>query len=131
METMRIAIPSTAPGGLSSKRSEHFGHCETFTLVEIADGQIVQVDTVSNIAHGAGGCLKPVGLLKDKDVDSIVVVGMGARPLRGFAEVGIAVFQAELRLFDTVEEVVHALLSKKLMPMQAIDACQGNGACHH
>lgn len=39
MNTVKIAIPSDQPGGLEARVSEHFGHCDLYTIVEVdADG---------------------------------------------------------------------------------------------
>lgn len=130
MRKMKIAVPSNTPGGLAGKRSDHFGHCDLFTLVEISDGKVVGVDTVGNVEHGAGGCMTPVALLKDRGVDAIVVAGMGARPLKGFAEAGIEVFFAAIPQFEKVEDAVRGVVENRLQPMEANLACQGHGNCH-
>ena len=89
--TVRIAIPSEAPGGLTARRSGHFGRCDCFTVVEIVDGAVAGVEVVSNAPHEDGGCMRPVLLLAENTVDAIVVDGIGGRPLMGFDQVGIAV----------------------------------------
>lgn len=130
MTTLRIAVPSNAPGGLDASRSEHFGHCELFTLVDLEEGRVAGVETVHNIAHGAGGCMEPVGLLQEKGIDAIVVGGMGARPLSGFASVGIAVYFAAPAAFASVRAVVDGMCNNQLVIMQPTQACQGHGDCH-
>lgn len=130
MTTLRIAVPSNAPGGLEAARSGHFGHCDLFTLVDLENGQVAAVETVDNIAHEAGGCMAPVGLLKDKGIDAIVVGGMGARPLAGFAGVGITVCFAAQHAFGSVKAAVDGLLNNDLVIMQPTQACQGHGDCH-
>ena len=37
-KTIRIAVPSEAPGGLAAPRSGHFGRAECFTMVDLVDG---------------------------------------------------------------------------------------------
>ena len=39
-ETMKLAVPTMGEAGLESERAGHFGHCDCFTVVEIADGEI-------------------------------------------------------------------------------------------
>ena len=39
-ETMKLAVPTMGEGGLQAERSGHFGHCDCFTLIDIADGEI-------------------------------------------------------------------------------------------
>lgn len=130
MGKKRIAVPSNNPGGLASGRSEHFGHCDLFTLVDVENGAVAGVRTVASVAHGAGGCMEPVGMLKEHGVQAIVVAGMGARPLQGFAQVGIEVYFAARHAFETVAEAVAGMVENKLILMEPAQACQGHGNCH-
>ena len=95
-ETMKLAVPTMGEGGLQAERSGHFGHCDCFTLIDIADGEIKEVSIIQNPPHEEGGCLRPVGLLSDAGANAIVAAGMGMRPMMGFANAGIDV------LFDNV-----------------------------
>lgn len=52
MNNGRIAVPSNGEGGLNSTRSDHFGHCDVFTLIDVEDGAIKKESTVSNEEHG-------------------------------------------------------------------------------
>jgi len=130
MDKKRIAVPSNNPGGLEGGRSEHFGHCDLFTLVDLENGKGVGVNTVPSVAHGAGGCMEPVGVLKEHGVHAILVAGMGARPLQGFAQVGIEVYFAARHAFETVAEVVSGMVENKLILMDPTQACKGGGKCH-
>jgi len=91
-ETMLLAVPSLGQGGLEGERSGHFGRCDTFTLVELENGQVMSVWVIDNPPHEEGGCLRPVELLASHNVNALVVAGMGARPLAGFRDVGIDVY---------------------------------------
>jgi predicted Fe-Mo cluster-binding NifX family protein len=129
---MRVAIPSNAPGGLDAKRSEHFGHCDLFTVINL-DGNngITGVEMVENSGHEAGGCLVPVKILQDAKVDAIVVGGMGARPMMGFSEVGITVYYADPNRIPDVGLAVENLTAGNLPVMRSDQACSGSGNCHH
>ena len=122
MADMILAVPSMGEGGLEAERSGHFGHCECFTLVEIAEGAIVSSKVVANPPHVEGGCMRPVNLLKDAGATAIVVAGMGLRPLQGFEGVGITVF------YDATEPNVGkaaALVAEGKAPVMSSDqACQ-------
>ena len=120
--TTRIAIPSDAPGGLTSPRSGHFGRCECFTIVDIVDGEVSQVGVLSNAPHVEGGCMAPVMTLAQERVDAIVVDGIGGRPLAGFNQVGIAVLQGK---GDDAAAAVTAYLAGDL-PVVGFE-----GTCHH
>jgi predicted Fe-Mo cluster-binding NifX family protein len=70
-ERMVLAIPSNGEGGLEGERSAHFGHCDCFTLVQIADAEIADVRVVGNPPHVEGGCLRPVGAVETMDARQV------------------------------------------------------------
>ncbi len=121
-KTIRIAIPSELPGGLEARRSGHFGRCECFTLVDIDDGSIGQVQVLTNAPHTEGGCMAPVMTLAEHMVDAIVVDGIGGRPLMGFNQVGIAVHAG---VGSDVQTTVAAYVQGGL-PVVGLE-----GACQH
>jgi predicted Fe-Mo cluster-binding NifX family protein len=128
---MKVAVPTNNPGGLSATRSGHFGHCDLFTLVDIEDGKISNVDTLSNVEHQEGGCLVPVNMLKSADVNALVVGGMGYRPLMGFKEVGIDVYYAAPDVYIDAQSVLDAFISGSLSVMDPGQACGGGPGHHH
>jgi predicted Fe-Mo cluster-binding NifX family protein len=120
-----IAVPSVAPGGLDALRSGHFGRCDAFTLVSIHQGEIVGSRVVANGEHTEGGCLVPVQLLHGEGAHSVVVAGIGMRPLLGFQNAGIQVLVGP---GERVREVVDAYISGLVRPIGDSDVC---GAHHH
>jgi predicted Fe-Mo cluster-binding NifX family protein len=126
-EVTRIAVPSLAEGGLEAQRSAHFGQCDCFTVVEVGGGKVITVESIVNPPHGEGGCLSPVSLLASANVDSLVVAGMGMRPLAGFASAGIRVYFENETLH--VGSVVEKMLAGLLPEMDPGSAC--SGGCHH
>jgi predicted Fe-Mo cluster-binding NifX family protein len=129
---MRIAIPTNSPGGLDAERSDHFGHCDIFTMVDIdGNNQITEVTIIQNGDHEAGGCMVPVKILQDAGAESIIVGGMGARPMRGFADVGITVYFADRSSMKTVQDVISGFTTNQLPVMHADQVCKGSGDCHH
>lgn len=121
LENMTLAVPTMGEGGLESERSGHFGHADCFTLVDIRDGAIADVRTVTNPPHVEGGCLRPVAVLSEHGVDAILAAGMGPRPLAGFAQAGITVyFENETPL---VGDAVRVLLEGDVPEMDARHAC--------
>jgi len=112
MENGRIAIPSVEQGGLGGVRSGHFGHCDVFTLVDVEDGKIKEVTILPNQEHAQGGCMIPVNLLADNNVNALIVGGIGMRPLQGFRQAGIDVYydaqRAEIK--PVVEDLIAGVL---------------------
>ncbi len=129
---MLIAIPSEAPGGLEAAVSEHFGHCDVFTLVSVTDGKVGEVQLLPNGGHEQGGCLAPVHFLKDHGVEVLLAGGMGMRPLAGFQSVGIEVFFKEDA--SSVQDAVTKFVDGKLRQFGEAQTCGGgSGHCggHH
>lgn len=131
-KTLTLAVPSNNPGGLHAGISDHFGHCDVFTLITIQDDTIAAVNTVANAGHSAGGCLEPVNLLRDNGVQAIVVGGIGARPMQAFAQVGIQVYYADRNTLQNVSEAADGLIADKFPMMRTDQTCQGDGGnCQH
>ena len=125
-----IAIPSSPPGGLEADIGQHFGHCDLYTLVTIADGRVEAVDVIPAIPHEHGGCMAPVQYLAQNGVHGLIAGQMGMRPLMGFAQVGIDVFQGGSS--RTVGEAVQSLLGGRLAQFAQQHACGGGaheGGC--
>ena len=129
---MRVAVPSNSPGGLEAGKSDHFGHCDVFTLVELGENKSIEkVTTIENGEHHGGGCMIPVNLLQKAGAQAIVVGGMGARPMRGFVDAGISVYFSNSTVAQTVEKVIEDFTAGRLPLMHADQVCQGSGNCQH
>ena len=125
---MKIAIPSEAPGGLEAQVSQHFGHCPVFTMVNLDQGQVKEVEIMPNVPHQQGGCLAPVNALKDAGAQALVAGGMGMRPLSGFQSVGIEVYFNEGA--PTVAEAVRLVSQGKARVFGPAQTCGGEeGHC--
>ena len=118
---IRIAVPSELPGGLDALRAGHFGRCACFTLVDIAGGEVKEVEVLQNAPHVEGGCMAPVLVLAEHNVNAIVVQGIGGRPLMGFNQVGITVLAGQ---GADVRTTVDAYLRGGLNEVGMEHACQ-------
>ena len=125
MKNGRIAIPSEGNGGLDGQRSEHFGHCDAFTLVDVENGEISKVTIVSNQEHQEGGCMVPVNTLSNLKVNALIVSGIGLRPLIGFNEAGIDVYHDAI--CPEIKPVVESLIADNLLILSADQTCNGGG----
>ena len=123
METCRIAVPSTQPGGMESAVGAHFGHCDCYTVVDVADGKITNVATLPNVPHIQGGCMAPVNHLSENGVTVLLAGGMGMRPLMGFQQVGVKVFFGAGA--PSVGHAVQAFLAGRLPAFSTEFTCGG------
>ncbi len=125
MTHLRVAIPSIGEGGLDGQRAGHFGHCDVFTCVDAIDGKITSVTTIKNQEHVQGGCMVPVNLLAENNVNALIVGGIGMRPLMGFKQVGIDVYHDAERV--EIRPVLEDLLAGKLPLIGDDQVCGGGG----
>ena len=125
-----VAVPSCAPGGIDAQISEHFGHCDLFTLVEIDNGEVTKVDSLPGVAHQHGGCMVPVDLLAKRGVKILIAGGMGMRPLMGFNQVGIDVYRNAGA--SKVGQAIQAFLSGTMTRFSPESSCASHieGGCH-
>jgi len=112
---MKIAIPLA--GG---RLAQHFGHCESFALIDIdpASNQIQQRVDVASPPHQPG--LLPAWLA-ERGATVIIAGGMGQRAQALFANNGITVLTGCPA--DTPEHIVSQYLSGALQ--------LGENACDH
>lgn len=123
MDTIKVAVPSNNPGGMEAGMGMHFGHCDIYTIVEVAGDEIQSVSTLENVPHMQGGCMAPVQHLAANGVKALLAGGMGMRPLMGFQQVGIDVFFAGN--YPTVGQAVQAYIVKSLQPFTTDFTCKG------
>ena len=127
MNEARIAIPSSFPGGLAAGVGAHFGHCDLYTLVDVKEGLIAQVNTLPSVPHAQGGCLAAVNHLASHGVTVLIAGGMGMRPLMGFEQASIEVYRGAGS--PTVESAVNALVHGDLERFTWEFTCAGGQ--HH
>ena len=109
---MRVAI--STDGDIVA---QHFGHCPSYTIVEIEGGAIQSRELIANPGHQPG--FLP-GYLADRGVQCIVTGGMGGRAQTLFDERGVAVV---VGVSGTVEETLQALARGELE--------SGESSCDH
>ncbi len=119
----RIAVPSNGNGGMDGQRSGHFGHCDVFTFIDVENSEIKSVSTLQNKEHVQGGCMVPVNLLAENNVNALIVGGIGMRPLMGFKQVGITVYHDAER--TDIKPVVEDLIAGKLAEIRNDQVCGG------
>lgn len=126
---MKIAFPSETNAGLESPVFNHFGSANFFIVV---DSDTNQVDIILNqdLDHQHGKC-QPLKALGGKDVDAVVVGGIGGSAMNKLKKGGATIYRA---VEGTVGENFELLKSGKLSEFMPFDVCGGhgpNGGCDH
>ena len=106
---MKIALPSSMPGGLDATLNPHFGRTQVFTIVNIEEKEIKDVTTLHQ--EGPHSCAGIVDLIKSSGADIAIVGGIGRRPLAVMYQSGIKVYSGGT---GTVRELVKAFLNDEL-----------------
>mgnify|MGYP000055857548 FL=1 len=79
MGKFKIAIPTMGSKGLDDRVSDIFGRAKTFTIIEISDGSIDNIDIIENPAisyeHGVGPIV--IKMLTDIGVSAVAFNEMG------------------------------------------------------
>jgi len=120
--TMKIVIP-TAEGKLCG----HFGHCESFTFVEINDETKEILNMEEKVPEEGISC-QSASWVSAQGANIILAGGMGGRPMGIFAQNGIEVICGCPEL--AVKEVVEKFMNKSLETGN--NQCQGeHHHCHH
>ncbi len=117
---MRLIFPTDENMGYLSKRGAHFGKAKFYTIVTINGDDIIDVEGIANLGHGAGGCGNAVMNIMELNPDALIVGGIGGSPAQGFAKAGLDLY------FDrdstTVKESVAAFMQGSLEKI-------GSGTC--
>jgi predicted Fe-Mo cluster-binding NifX family protein len=113
--------------GLDSPVSGHFGHCKTFIVSTVEDGEVVKVEAVPNSGHTS--CAEPVNRLASLGVDVLITMGMGMRPYMVAQQIGLTVVRSGNA---TVGDAIQTYLKGIGELMDRDNLCGGGGGgCQH
>jgi len=122
---MKVCIPVEEYRGLDSVVYGHFGSAPVFVLV---DTETLAVEPLSNRdEHHQHGACSPLKAIGGRQVNAVIVGGIGSGAIRGLNQAGIEVY----RFVDgTAGQAVQQLKTGKLSPLNLDHACAGHGAGH-
>jgi predicted Fe-Mo cluster-binding NifX family protein len=115
---MKLCIPVKENKGLESSVYSHFGSSSAFIICDTDDDSIEVLDN-SDKNHDHGQC-HPISSINGKDIEAIIVGGIGARAINKLQANNIKVFQSEP---GTVEHNVNLFKKSLLKEFTANDAC--------
>ena len=109
---MRVAIAQD-----TNEVAAHFGRCPHYTLVDIADGRVIEKNVIDNPGHEPG--FLP-GFLSTQGVNCIIAGGMGPRAVTLFRTEGIEVI---VGVSGSVDQTITDYLAGEL--------AVGDSRCEH
>lgn len=126
---MKIAFPVQSDAGLESVVFNHFGSAPLFLVVDAATQEVATV-TNRDRHHEHGQC-SPMAALDGRQVNAVVVGGIGAGALGGLNRMGISVHRSQA---PTIRENLALFAAGALAPIALQGCCGGHGAgggCAH
>lgn len=126
---MKVCFPVQKDEGLASAVYNHFGSAPLFLII---DTQTNDLSTVTNHdEHHVHGQCNPLRALDNKQVDAIVVGGIGAGALNKLNQLGIKVHRAQA---ETVNENLTIFKTGNMPELNVQGCCGGHshgGGCAH
>ncbi|MEM3383651.1 MAG: NifB/NifX family molybdenum-iron cluster-binding protein [Nitrososphaerales archaeon] len=101
----RLVIPAEDGNGLDARLSEHFGRAPYFIIVDLEEGNILNVQVVPNESEHFGGFSRPSDSILQFRPNAVITFGMGPRALSILQKEKITVLKANA---STVREVIEA-----------------------
>lgn len=126
---MKICFPTETLQGLDSRVYTHFGSAPGFVIVDMSDMKVEEIG--NNDLHHAHGMCQPLKALGGREIDAVVVGGIGAGALMKLQAQGITVFRAAQ---GTVQQNMALIQDRKLPQFEAKFTCGGHaggGGCAH
>ena len=91
MATERIVFATQGPGGLDDIVSPVFGRCPTFTIVDIDNGQVINVTVQQNPAMNAigGAGMQAAQIIASSGANAVVAGNFGPNATQALMSLGI------------------------------------------
>jgi predicted Fe-Mo cluster-binding NifX family protein len=127
---MKVVFPAEINLGMESTVFEHFGSANFFVLVD-TDNENMEVILNQDLDHQHGQC-QPLKAIGGKDIDAVVVGGIGGTAISKLKKNGKTVYKA---VKGTVRENLDLFRAGKLNEFMMFDICGGHGhgknGCSH
>jgi predicted Fe-Mo cluster-binding NifX family protein len=126
---MKICFPVAEVKGIESEVYGHFGSAPAFIIVETENNHVTTIN--NNDQHHAHGACNPLKKFNNKQVDALVVGGIGMGALNILKQSGIQVYRAQA---PTVQENIAFLKAGNLPEFAPQHTCAGHGhdgGCGH
>ena len=126
---MKIAIPT-----LDGKLCAHFGHCETFSFVEVNPETKEIMEIYSGVPEEGVSC-QCASWIAEQGAEIVLAGGMGGRPMMMFEQLGIQVISGcpELPIQDIVKQFLEnsLVVGENSCNHGEGHVCHGHGEGHH
>jgi len=115
---MKIVIPTNDTRGLKDAVAEHFGRCNTYTLLD-EKGKVIEI--IDNTSGDMGGKGLPPELIKKHGANVLLCKDLGPRALALCRQLGIDVYVSQAK---TVKEILELWKNNKIKKADFDNICQ-------
>ena len=125
---MKLCIPVAEYRGPDSVVFGHFGSAPMFVMVD-SETSTVEPLVNQDVGHEHGAC-NPLRAMAGRQVDALIVGGIGAGAVRGLRAAGIVVYRSPEQ---TVAEAIAQFKAGQLTEIDLQGTCGGHahgGGCH-
>jgi predicted Fe-Mo cluster-binding NifX family protein len=122
---MKVCFPVMSNNGLESPVFGHFGSAPMFMVVNTETMELTEISN-QDLHHAHGSC-SPLRALGGRQVDAIVVGGIGAGALLGLNRAGLKVYHAQ---GATIAENLAWMAQVELPELKPGQTCGGHGCGH-
>lgn len=123
---MKICMPVVENRGIESSPYNHFGSAPKFLLFNL-DGENIEVIDNGDLNHEHGKC-QPLKALAGREVDVVLVRGIGAGAISKLNSMGTKVYRA---IDGNIKENLELLKKNKLEEFTALNGCNHHGCGNH
>ncbi|MFA6008574.1 MAG: NifB/NifX family molybdenum-iron cluster-binding protein [Desulfobacteraceae bacterium] len=126
---MKVVFPTEVNIGMDSVVFEHFGSANFFILVD-SETENMEVILNQDLNHQHGQC-QPMKAIGGREIDAVVVGGIGGTAMTKLKKGGKTVFKA---VAGSVKDNLELLKAGKLTEFMPFDICGGHGhggECSH
>lgn len=123
---MKVCIPAATNAGLSSAPHGHYGSAPFFV---IHDTETVTTEVLDNSdQHHVDGACQPLAAFDGRNINAVIVGGIGGGAIGKLNAAGICVYQAGP---GSIEDNVKSLCKGELITLTPGTGCQHHGGCSH
>jgi len=119
---MKLCFPVQDNNGVDSVVYNHFGSAPVFLVVETDSDAVSAIDNRDQ--HHVHGACNPLKALDGRNVDAVIVGGIGAGALSGLNRAGVKVYRAQS---GSVRENVALFRDSALEEYTSQGCCGGHG----
>ena len=121
---MKVCIPIEKNDGLNSTVCGHFGSAPFFAICNSKTNDIEIIANTND--HGEHGQCNPLGAIGGKNIEAVLLGGIGRRAVEKLNAGGIKVYQSTE---TTVKDAIKKFKKGELKEISIDEACSGHD-CH-